>query len=98
MTVWKGSRFSTAKAYLRPALAKKNVQLITKVLVDKIIFQEDKAKAVEVFHRGQKKTFSANIGVVLSAGAINSPTILQRSGIGEGNDLNSLGIKWVTRF
>ena len=55
MTVWKGSRFSTAKAYLKPALAKKNVQLITKVLVDKIIFQEDKAKGVEVFHRGQKK-------------------------------------------
>ena len=95
MTVWKGSRFSTAKAYLKPALAKKNVQLITKVLVDKIIFQEDKAKGVEVFHRGQKKTFRANIGVVLSAGAINSPTILQRSGIGEGNDLNNLGIKVI---
>ncbi len=95
MTVWKGSRFSTAKAYLKPALAKKNVQLITKVLVDKIIFHEDKAKGVEVYHRGQKKTFSANIGVVLSAGAINSPTILQRSGIGEGNDLNSLGIKVI---
>ena len=95
MTVWKGSRFSTAKAYLKPALAKKNVKLITKVLVDKIIFHEDKAKGVEVFHRGQKKTFSANIGVVLSAGAINSPTILQRSGIGEGNDLNSLGIKVI---
>ncbi len=95
MTVWKGSRFSTAKAYLKPALAKKNVQLITKVLVDKIIFHEDKAKGVEVFHRGQKKTFSANIGVILSAGAINSPTILQRSGIGEGDDLNSLGIKVI---
>jgi len=95
MTVWKGSRFSTAKAYLKPALAKKNVQLLTKVLVDKIIFHEDKAKGVEVFHRGQKKTFSANIGVVLSAGAINSPTILQRSGIGEGNELNSLGIKVI---
>ena len=95
MTVWKGSRFSTAKAYLKPALAKKNVQIITRVLVDKIIFDEDKAKGVEVFHRGQKKTFNANIGVVLSAGAINSPTILQRSGVGDGNDLNSLGIKVI---
>ena len=95
MTVWKGSRFSTAKAYLKPALAKKNVQLITRVLVDKIIFDEDKAKGVEVFHRGQKKTFNANIGVILSAGAINSPTILQRSGIGDGNDLNSLGIEVI---
>jgi len=95
MTVWKGSRFSTAKAYLKPALAKKNVQLITRVLVDKIIFDEDKAKGVEVFHRGQKKTFNANIGVILSAGAINSPTILQRSGVGDGNDLNSLGIKVI---
>ena len=95
MTVWNGSRFSTAKAYLKPALAKKNVQLITRVLVDKIIFDEDKAKGVEVFHRGQKKTFNANIGVILSAGAINSPTILQRSGVGDGNDLNSLGIKVI---
>ena len=95
MTVWKGSRFSTAKAYLKPAIAKKNVQLITRVLVDKIIFDEDKAKGVEVFHRGQKKTFNANIGVILSAGAINSPTILQRSGVGDGNDLNSLGIKVI---
>ena len=95
MTVWKGSRFSTAKAYLKPALAKKNVKLITRVLVDKIIFDEDKAKGVEVFHRGQKKTFNANIGVILSAGAINSPTILQRSGVGDGNDLNSLGIKVI---
>ncbi len=95
MNVWKGSRFSTAKAYLKPALAKKNVQLITKVFVDKIIFSEDKAKGVEVFHQGQKKVFNANIGVVLSAGAINSPTILQRSGIGEGNDLNNLGIKVI---
>ena len=95
MNVWKGSRFSTAKAYLKPALAKKNVHLITKVLVDRIIFSEDKAKGVEVFHKGQKKIFNANIGVVLSAGAINSPTILQRSGIGEGNDLNNLGIKVI---
>ena len=95
MNVWKGSRFSTAKAYLKPALAKKNVHLITKVLVDKIIFSEDKAKGVEVFHQGQKKIFNANIGVVLSAGAINSPTILQRSGIGDANDLNNLGIKVI---
>ena len=95
MNVWKGSRFSTAKAYLKPALAKKNVHLITKVLVDRIIFSEDKAKGVEVFHQGQKKIFNANIGVVLSAGAINSPTILQRSGIGDGNDLNNLGIKVI---
>ena len=95
MNVWKGSRFSTAKAYLKPALAKKNVHLITKVLVDRIIFSEDKAKGVEVFHQGQKKIFNANIGVVLSAGAINSPTILQRSGIGEANDLKNLGIKVI---
>ena len=40
--------------------------------------------------KGQKKIFNANIGVVLSAGAINSPTILQRSGIGDANDLNNL--------
>ena len=95
MTVWQGSRFSAAKAYLRPALAKKNVQLLTRVLVDKIIFNNQQAVGVQFSHQGQTKIIKVKKDVVIAAGAINSPTILQRSGIGNGKDLQSLGIPVV---
>ena len=95
MTVWQGSRFSAAKAYLRPALAKKNVQLLTRVLVDKIIFHNQQAIGVQFKHQGQTKTIKVKKDVVLAAGAINSPKILQHSGIGRGEDLQSLGISVV---
>ena len=92
MTVYQGSRFSTAKAYLKPALAKKNVQLITRALVNKIIFEGNKAVGVEFFHQGKNKIIKVKKDVILSAGSINSPAILQRSGIGNGDHLKSLGI------
>ena len=92
MTVWQGSRFSAAKAYLRPALKKKNVQLLTRALVDKIIFENQKAVGVQFTHQGQTKIIRVKKDIVLSAGSINSPTILQRSGIGNGDLLKNLGI------
>ena len=92
MTVWQGSRFSAAKAYLRPALKKKNVQLLTGALVDKIIFENQKAVGVQFTHQGQTKIIRVKKDIVLSAGSINSPTILQRSGIGNGDHLKRLGI------
>ena len=92
MTVWQGSRFSAAKAYLRPALKKKNVQLLTGALVDKIIFENQKAVGVQFTHKGQTKIIRVKKDIVLSAGSINSPTILQRSGIGNGDLLKKLGI------
>jgi choline dehydrogenase len=55
-------RFSTAKAYLKPALAKKNVKLVTRVLVDKIIFEGKKAVGVEFFYQGQKKIIKVKKG------------------------------------
>ena len=55
MTVWKGSRSSAAKAYLRHALEKKNVQLLTGALVEKIIFENKKAVGVQFSHQGQSK-------------------------------------------
>ena len=93
MTVYNGSRFSTAKAYLKPALAKKNVKLVTRALVDKIIFEGKKAVGVEFFHQGQKKIIKVKKDVILSAGSINSPAILQRSGIGNADHLKNLGIE-----
>ena len=61
MTVWRGSRFSAAKAYLRPALKKKNVQLLTGALVDKIIFENQKAVSVQFTHQGKTKIIRVNL-------------------------------------
>ena len=92
MTVWKGSRFSTAKAYLKPALKKKNIQLLTSALVDKIIFEGNKAVGVQFIHKGETKIIKVKKDIILSAGSINSPSILQRSGVGDGDELRDKGI------
>jgi choline dehydrogenase len=92
MTVWKGSRFSTAKAYLKPALKKKNIQLLTGALVDKIIFEGNKAVGVQFIHKGETKIIKVKKDIILSAGSINSPSILQRSGVGDGDELKNKGI------
>ena len=92
MTVWKGSRYSTAKAYLKPALKKKNVQLLKRALVDQIIFEGKKAVGVKFIYQGETRIIKVKKDIVLSAGSINSPAILQRSGIGDGEELKSKGI------
>lgn len=90
-TIYDGTRWSAARAYLRPALRRKNVQLINSALVDKILFQGRNACAVSYLHGGQRKILTAD-RVVLAAGAINSPQILQRSGVGPGELLQSHNI------
>ena len=92
MTVWKGRRWSTANAYLRPALKRGNVKLVKGALVDKILFHDNKAIAV-IYHKLGRKILSANAEIILAAGSINSPQILQRSGIGKTKILKSAGIK-----
>ncbi|KAF9407476.1 hypothetical protein HW555_012505, partial [Spodoptera exigua] len=80
-----GKRWSTSDN-----LESKNV--ITNVLVEKIIFNGNTAHGVQVNSLGKKSTIYARKGVILSAGAINTPKILQLSGIGPENLLKSLGI------
>ena len=82
MTVYKGRRWSAANAYLRPALARGNVELRTSVMVDCLLFEGRKCIGVR-YREGQQTTdVFAKKAVILSAGAIGSPAILQRSGIG----------------
>ena len=92
ITVWKGSRYSTAKAYLKHALKKKNVQLLKRALVYQIIFEGKKAVGVKFIYQGETRIIKVKKDIVLSAGSINSPAILQRSGIGDGEELKSKGI------
>ncbi|XP_073500681.1 choline dehydrogenase, mitochondrial [Phyllobates terribilis] len=98
MTVFKGQRWSSASAYLRPAMDRKNVSVHEKTLVTKILFQGLKATGVEYIQNGQKKKAFASKEVILSGGAINSPQLLMLSGIGNASDLGKLGIPVITHL
>ena len=92
MTVWKGRRWSSANAYLRPAIKRGNVRLEKGALVDRILFDGKRAIGVQYMQGGIMHQAHASAEVVLAAGAINSPQILQRSGIGPGQTLQKAGV------
>ena len=92
MTVYKGRRWSAANAYLRPAIARGNVTLRTGVMVDQLLFDGEKCIGVRYIKSGRTIDVFAKKSVVLSAGAIGSPSILQRSGIGPKQVLKKAGI------
>ena len=92
ITTRNGLRWSAANGFLKPSLKKKNIKLITKAEVTKLIFKDKKVLGVEYEHNGILKKEIANIGVVLSAGAIKTPQILMTSGIGPNKILKKNGI------
>lgn len=93
MTVRGGVRESTSRAYLRPAIKRQNLTVITGVLVDKVIFDGKKAIGVAVSIKGKGTQFFSTKETILSAGSIASPMILQRSGVGACPDLEAVGIE-----
>jgi choline dehydrogenase-like flavoprotein len=84
-------RSSTSVAYLRPAMSRANLTVMTGVQVRRIVVQGGRATAVET----AQGTFRAETEVILSSGAIGSPRLLQLSGIGPGDHLHGLGIPVV---
>ena len=95
MTVGRGRRCGAAAAYLRPALKNPDVRLLTHALVTRIVFEGTRAVGVEYQHKGRTKMALAAREVILSAGAIMSPVILKRSGIGPAEELARHGIPVV---
>jgi choline dehydrogenase len=87
-----GKRCSAAKAFLRPALDRANIMVETGALTTGLIFDGRRCTGVAFEQRGQARTAHAAKGVILCAGAVESPAILMRSGIGPGDDLAALGI------
>ena len=88
-------RCSAAKGYLNPVKKRKNLKIITNAHVQKINFEGTKANSVS-FYRGDKLiTAKAKREIILSAGSIGSPHILQVSGIGNADKLNKIGIKTI---
>ena len=86
-----GFRVSTARAFLRPAMRRPNLTVMTHQQVRRVVFEGRRAVGVEVFADGRVETLRGR-QIVLSAGAINSPQILQLSGIGPGALLQDMGI------
>lgn len=93
-TVDRGRRVSSATAFLKPALGRDNLKLLTDSLVLSVEMGNDKvATGVRVRRRGAEFSVRARSGVILSGGAINSPQLLMLSGIGDSQMLSSVGIK-----
>ena len=95
MTVKNGVRCSSSNAYLRPALQRKNLTVITKSLVHKVLLQDNTAVGVRYEHKGKLTDIKAKNEVILSAGSIGSPHILQLSGIGDKNILKKAQIDFI---
>jgi len=82
LSTHKGFRCSAAVAYLKPAKHRSNLTILTNSQASKVIFENKKAVGVEYIQQGIKKIVHANKEVILSAGSIQSPQILQLSGVG----------------
>ena len=95
LTTHQGLRCSTAVAYLKPAKKRSNLQILTDSQACKVIFENKKAVGVEIIRKGIKSIIRANKEVILSAGAIQSPQLLQLSGIGPAKLLQEFNIPVV---
>lgn len=87
-----GVRWNAAKAFLKPLRGRANLTVLTGVEVDRVLLEDGRATKVSARHEGQIKRFKARKEIVLCAGSIGSPSILQRSGIGPRPLLERLGI------
>lgn len=91
-TIWRGQRWSCARAYLRPALKSGKVRLI-RAFAHEVVFDNNKACGVLIQKGQHQQVIKAGCEVILCASAINSPKLLLLSGIGPADDLNAHGIK-----
>ena len=88
-------RASAARTYLHPALKRPNLQLVTHALVHRVLFDNKRAVGVEFSRGGTVERADAVREVILSAGAIGSPHILQLSGVGDPEHLGKIGVPVV---
>src|SRR5690606_35717658 len=95
MTIKGARRNSAARAFLRPAMRRANVTVMTHAQVTRVIFEGRRAVGVELRHRGETRRIRAGREVILSGGAINSPQLLMLSGIGPAEHLKAHGIAVV---
>ncbi len=92
-TMHKGRRWSAAMAYLRPALNRQNLTLEIRAQAGRVTFDGNRATGVRYRQNGASVTASAGIEVILAGGAVNSPQLLELSGIGDPEVLKAAGIE-----
>lgn len=92
MSTKRGVRYSMARAFLRPAIKRGNVHLATPAFAEQIVFAGRRAVGVRYALGAEPKEARARLGVIVAAGAIQSPQLLEVSGIGQGRHLQSLGV------
>jgi choline dehydrogenase len=90
-----GRRESAARTFLAPARKRKNVEVITGALAERISFDGVRAVALEAKVNGQMRRFDCDGEIIVSAGAMESPLLLQRSGIGHAERLKAAGVEVV---
>ncbi len=95
LTTWKGLRCSTATAYLRPARGRRNLAVRCEARVTGVVLENGRAVGVRYLHRGAEQVARCDGEVLLAAGAIQSPQLLQLSGIGPAALLGRHGIPVV---
>jgi choline dehydrogenase len=91
-TIKDGKRHSTAQAFLKPVLNRKNLTVVTGAHVKRIVIENNKATGVEILKNGSAQTFNVQREVLLSAGSFGSPQILMLSGIGPKEELSKHNI------
>jgi choline dehydrogenase len=92
LTTRGGLRQSAAAAYLKPARRRPNLSVVTDAHATRILFEEERARGVIYRGQGGDRTIRARRGVIISAGALQSPQLLMLSGIGPGEHLRELGL------
>ncbi len=90
-----GIRWNTAKAFLRPAMRRGNLTVLTKAQVSRLVVEEDAVSGIDYYFGGTIKRAYAARETILAAGAIGSPHILELSGLGRGEVLKNAGIEVV---
>jgi choline dehydrogenase len=94
-TIHRGRRLSAAQAYLQPVRHRANLRLRTRTLVTGIVFEGRRAVAVDIERQGGGTERIEGGEIILAGGAINTPQLLQLSGVGRADDLGALGIPVV---
>ena len=98
MTTWRGRRWSAARAWLDPARRRPNLEVVPRALATRVRFEGRRAAGVDYLERGERgrtRTADAAREVILCGGAINSPQLLQLSGVGPADELRRLGVEVV---
>jgi choline dehydrogenase len=93
-TIYRARRWNAARAYIHPVKNRRNLTVQCRTMATRILFENQKATGIE-YIKGKKKHQAGAGEIICCGGAINSPQLLQLSGIGNGNDLKALGLDVV---